>query len=112
MSPRRVGALIKGVDSSSKTIWIVDAVDMDGETTIGRFIQKNSDCFGGLICFIDIEENGSQHESEFDDYLRIDRAIELEAQKAFRAMFQSDSKIVDLDMRIDGRKVRCCCVRC
>lgn len=109
MSPRRVGVLLTGSDPFSKTLWIVDAFDMDGETNIERFIQNNSDCFGRLICFVDVEERLEGIDSEFDDYIRINKIVEEMAGEIFKQKFNTNSKIIDLDMRVDGRKVRCCC---
>ena len=109
MSPRRVGALVLGNDPQGKTIWIVDAVDMDGEGSINRFIQNNPGCFGGLLEFIDIDEGKYSDQLDFEEHIRTIREIEFRAQKAVRKLFDSESRVIDLDMRIDGRKVRCCC---
>lgn len=109
MSPRRVGALLTSSDPLSKTLWIVDAFDMDGETTISRFIQRNSDYFGHLVCFFDVEEKSEVTDSEFDDYIRINQLVEQRVGEIFKRRFDTSSKIIDLDMRVEGRKVRCCC---
>lgn len=109
MSPRRVGALVTGSDPRSKTIWIVDVFDTEGEITFKMFVQRNSDYFGRLICFVDIEEKAENLDSDFDEYMRMNRLVEKKVGEIFEKMFGAESKIIDLDMRIEGRKVRCCC---
>ncbi len=109
MSPRRIGALVAANDPSSKTVWIVDAVDMDGEVSINRFIQNNPGCFGKLLKFVDVDEKEGPELLDFEEYVRVVRELESQAQEVFRQLFEAESRVVDLDMEVDGRKVRCCC---